>query len=121
MVLEPAAVLRLVGPISSHGTVDCPTVKDMSAPVLVTVKVCCGLDEDETDAVKLRAIGLTISSGLLLTYMVTGSVTGLFGKALPVAGLVAAIVIVPLHVVPLTIVPGETFTGNVDSPLPAAV
>ena len=121
MVLEPAAVLRLVGPISNHGTADDPTVKAMSAPVLVTVKVACGLDADDTDVVKLRAIGLTTSSGLLLTYIVTGIVTGLFGNALPVAGLVAAIVTVPVQVVPLTMVPGATFTGKVDSPVPAVV
>jgi hypothetical protein len=45
-------------------------------------------------------LGVTTSCAALLTVIVTGTVTGLFGAARPVAAFVALIVIAPAHVVP---------------------
>ena len=71
---------------------------------------------------KFRAIGLTTSIGFELTYMLTGMVTGLFGSAAPVEGLMPAMVTVPVQVVPETMEPGVTVIGNeVSLPTTAAV
>src|ERR1700689_1735899 len=64
--------------------------------VLVTTMFCA--EPAPLADVKLRDIGLTTSSGLALTYSVTGIESGLPMAAAPVAGLVAATLIVPVHV-----------------------
>ena len=54
--------------------------------------------------------------------MFTGMVTGLFGSAAPVVGLMPAMVIVPVQVVSAAMPPGVTVIGNdVSLPTTAAV
>src|ERR1051326_3958104 len=62
--------------------------------------VCTAGDGPFTGAENRSAKGVAESNAVLLTYMVTGMVSGLFGALAPVAGLTAVMVIEPSHLLP---------------------
>ena len=68
-----------------------------------------------TPTLKFKATGLATNIAVLLTYSVTGIVTGLLGSAAPVVGLTPVMVTVPVHVVPEAMLPGVTVMGKLAS------
>jgi len=118
---SPAAVLRAGGETESHvafAGVDVWNGKSV-ALVLVTTSFCEA--EPLTAVLKFNATGFATSMEPLLTYMLTGMVSGLFGNAAPVVGLMPLIVTAPVHVVPETMLPGVTVIGKVASFVTTAV
>src|SRR5439155_20714268 len=82
-----------------------------------------GDDGPLTGAENRIASGLTESNGVLLTYIVTGTVSGLLGALAPLTGLTAAIEIEPSHLLPaatpaaLTDTPNEPVVAALVAPL----
>src|SRR4051812_48138452 len=97
---EPAAVLRTVGPASSHGSPGAAVAAKSRFVELVLLIVSVFESVALGATLKLRAMGVATSIALELTYMLTGIVTGLFGSATPVVGFTPVIVTVPVQVVP---------------------
>lgn len=65
---------------------------------MLFTRIDCVPVDPFTEEEKVSEDGLTDNKGVLLTYSVTGMVSGLLTAALPVAGLVAVTVIVPVQV-----------------------
>src|SRR5689334_6732810 len=120
MVLLPAAVLRALGPAISHGALEGVETVKSRLVLLVLATVNAGIDEDPvaaepfTGTLKLRAVALGTTIEFGLTYIVTGIVTGLFGRATPVVAFVPVIVTVPVQVRPTDgmVLGGVTLIGN---------
>ena len=66
--------------------------------LVLFTRIDCVPVDPFTEEEKVSEDGLTDNKGVVLTYSVTGMVSGLLTAASPVAGLVAVTVIVPVQV-----------------------
>ena len=82
--------------------------------MLFRAMACSGGVAPFTCVLKVSALGLKTSNGVLLTYMLTGMVSVLLGAAaLLLDGLVALMEMLPSHLVPAAIPAGLTDTVTV--------